>query len=152
MPGLENNYVHDLGKLICGESFLGVFPSDIQPQFKDECCKFSLIFNTDNHKKPGSHFVAIYGDKSKLFYFDSFGEKCKYKLIKIFIKKNLKGRKYMYNTKCIQDENSLLCGLFCIAFLNSLNKNISFIKFINTFKTSLKHNDDIVTKMITSEF
>lgn len=108
MPGLENNYVHDLGKLICGESFLGVFPSDIQPQFKDECCKFSLIFNTDNHKKPGSHFVAIYGDKSKLFYFDSFGEKCKYKLIKIFIKKNLKGRKYMYNTKCIQDENSLL--------------------------------------------
>jgi len=151
MPGLTNKYVEDLGKLICGDNFLGVFSSDIQPQFQKKICKFSIIFNKDKHNQPGSHFVAIYSNRSKLFYFDSFGKKCENKLIKKFIKKNLNGRKYIFNKTCIQDNQSLFCGLFCLEFIKSQNKKIPFEKFINGFSNNLKRNDSIVTKMITQD-
>ena len=150
MPGLENEYVNELGNLICGDGFLGVFPSDIQPQIKVGQCKFSVIFNTDEHTEKGSHFVAIFRNKSKFFYFDSFGKNCKYKNIKMFIKKNLNNQKYIYNNKCIQAEDSLFCGFFCISFINSLNKNSSLDKFISNFSlNNLTKNDNVVSKMIT---
>ena len=153
MPGLKNKYVNDLGKLICGSSFLGVFPSDVQPKFKNKSCKFSVIFNTDKHDRQGSHLVAIFRDKDKLYYFDSFGKKCNLKLLKQFIKKNLRVSKYIYNKKPIQDNESLFCGLFCIAFINSLNKNIDYNIFLNKFSNkNLKLNNDIVIQMIKDEF
>lgn len=37
--------------------------------------KFGIIFNLDEHDKPGSHWVSMYGDLQKggLYYFDSYG-------------------------------------------------------------------------------
>ena len=152
MPGLTNTYVQNLGKIICGDNFLGVFSSDIQPQLKNKNCTFSVIFNKDKHNKAGSHFVAIFRDRSKFFYFDSFGKKCDNKVLRKFIKKNLRGKKYLFNKKCIQDGNSLFCGLFCLSFINSFNKKIHFSKFINKFSnTNLLLNDSVVTEMITNE-
>lgn len=152
MPGLTNDYVENIGKIICGNNFLGVFPSDIQPQFEKKLCKFSIIFNKDKHNKPGSHFVAMFFDRSKLVYFDSFGKNCDNKMLKQFIKKNLNGRKYIYNKQCIQADESLFCGLFCVQFIRSQNKNMSMSKFITSFsKNNLKTNDLIVTEMITNE-
>ena len=151
MPGLTNKYLNDLGGLLCGDSFLGVYSSDIQPQFQNKLCKFSIIFNEDKHDKAGSHFVAIVRDGYNLYYFDSFGKKCKNKILKKFIKKNLKGKRYIYNTKCIQEEKSLFCGLFCISFISALNKQIPFEEYINRFSINLNENNIIVTEMITHE-
>lgn len=153
MPGLTNKYVEDLAKLICGDSFLGVFPCDIQPKIQNNLCKFSLIFNTDKHDKSGSHFVAIFRNENKLFYFDSFGEKCSNKIIKTFIRKNLRGKKYQYNKHCIQNDRSLFCGLYCISFIHSMNDNKPFHIFLNRFSNSnTLSNDLIVTKMIIKRF
>lgn len=152
MPGLTNQYITDLGKKICGKSFLGVYPCDIQPQFQERYCKFSIVFNTDKHNEEGEHFVAIYCDREKIIYFDSFGEKCKNKNIKKFIKLNLNGRKFNYNKKCIQDNKSLFCGLYCLSFIMFQNNNISLCKYLKYFSTTnLLSNDKLVTKIITNE-
>ena len=47
MSGLTNEYVENLGKLICGETFLGTFPCDILPDVSKKK-KFSLIINLSN--------------------------------------------------------------------------------------------------------
>jgi len=151
MVGLSNIYVTELGKLLCGKKFVGVYSSDIHPKFKNSS-NFSIIFNTDKHTESGSHFIAIVRDKEKLFYFDPFGKKCNNKDIKKFINHNLKGRAYIYNSQRLQNDKSLFCGLFCITFLLSQNKKISFSDYLSNFsKQKTLLNDVIVTKMILDE-
>ena len=150
MAGLTNQYLEDLGKRVCGKSFLGVFPCDVQPQLDKRLNKFSIIFNTDKHNEKGEHFIAIYCNRKEIFYFDSFGKKCKNKYIKKFIKNNTKKRKFVSNSVCIQNKTSLFCGLFSVAFINSKMKKIPFAKFISKFSKQQKGlNDFVVTKMIT---
>ena len=153
MPGLTNDYISNLGKILCGEKFLGVFPCNIHPSIKNSSCNFSLIFNTDKETEKGEHFVAIFRSKNNFFYFDSFGKKCDNKMIRKFIKNNLRNRQLVSNNKRIQNEKSLFCGLYCISFIQSQNKNISLNDFLKnfSFKNTLS-NDIVVTKMITDEF
>ena len=148
MPGLSNKYIQNLGELMCGKNFAGVYPCDIQPQFNKRVHKFSVIFNTDKHNESGSHFVAIFCNKNKLFYFDPFGKKCTNKYIKKFIVKHLKDRKCFYNATPIQNIKSLFCGLFCLSFIISENKQIPFKKYLFSFSKNNKLNDSIVTEMI----
>jgi hypothetical protein len=151
MPGLRNQYVENLGKKICGKHFLGVYPSDIQPQLNTKIYKFSIIFNTEKHTQKGSHFIAIFADKYDFHYFDSYGEDCSNTDIKKFIIKNLKRREYSYNKKCIQDDKSLFCGFFCLSFILHRNKNISIKKYLENFSSNLLSNNNKVVKMITDE-
>jgi hypothetical protein len=152
MAGLTNQYVNGLGEILCGKTFLGVYSSDIQPKLRKRCYKFSVIFNLDKHTESGSHFVAIFCNKNTLFYFDPFGKKCTNKQIKRYIQNNLKGRKYIYNCQRIQNDKSLFCGLFCLTFLYSQVKNISFCSYLNNFvKRNTLVNDKIVTKMIVDK-
>ena len=74
-------------------------------------------------------------------------------MIRKFIKNNLKNRQLVSNNKRIQNEKSLFCGLYCISFIQSQNKNISLNDFLKnfSFKNTLS-NDIVVTKMITDEF
>lgn len=74
MTGLSNIYVNELGKILCGKKFVGVYSSDIQPKFEKRLCNFSIIFNTDKHTEKGTHFIAISCDKKNFFYFDPFGK------------------------------------------------------------------------------
>ena len=153
MTGLSNIYVNELGKILCGKKFVGVYSSDIQPKFEKRLCNFSIIFNTDKHTEKGTHFIAISCDKNNFFYFDPFGKKCRNKEINKFIKENLKGRAYIYNNKRIQNDKSLFCGLHCLSFLLSQNKKIPFSEYLKNFsKTKTFANDGVVTKIIENEF
>jgi len=151
MPGLKNQYVENLGKKICGQHFLGVYPSDIQPQLSKHITKFSLVFNTEKHTEKGSHFIAIFADKFQFYYFDSFGGDCTNEDITKFIIKNLKKREYVFNEKCLQEDRSLFCGFFCLSFILHRNKNTSFKKYLENFSDDLRKNDNIATKMIMDE-
>ena len=63
-------------------SFLGVFPSNYINKFIDHAAMISskgkypfIIANTDNSKKPGTHWWSILDiePKNDIFFFDSFG-------------------------------------------------------------------------------
>lgn len=135
----NNGYIESVGKKFL-KNYLGCFPSDLQPNIRK--AQFGIIFNLSKHDEEGTHYIAIHSDREKLVYFDSFGQPIKNKLIKVFVKKHLKNKKFQYNKTQIQDDQSSFCGIFCLSFLASQERNISLQDFVKMFnKEDLKIND-----------
>ena len=144
----NNGYIVKTGKKVL-KNFLGCFPADLPPKTKKS--NFSVIFNLSKHNEEGSHYVAIYSTTKKIIYFDSFGQPIKNNLIKIFVKKYLKRKKFLFNKVKIQDDQSSFCGIFCLSFLDCQEKNISLQKYVNLFdKSSLKENDKTCVNIFKS--
>jgi len=61
----------------------------------------------------GSHWVALYIEHQKAFFFDSFG-KPPPSDIQLFLKRFIP---YKYNKKHIQNIRSEVCGYYCLYFL-----------------------------------
>jgi len=138
--GLTNDYLEKITKkIVCNHHFLGVFPCDIHPNINVNKT-FSIIFNTGDSTTSGEHFVAIYRNKKSFFYFDSFGLKPNDINIIDFIEKNRQSRHFSWNNKPMQDKLSNFCGFYCLAFIVSKDRNISF----NVFKRFInkKQNND----------
>ena len=76
-------------------------------------------------------------------YFDSFGVEHILKEIKKFVKnKNIK-----INIFRIQANDSVICGHFCIGFIDFMLKGKTLTEFTNLFSSSnFKKNDDIILK------
>ena len=76
-------------------------------------------------------------------YFDSFGVEQILKEIKKFVKnKNIK-----INIFRIQANDSVICGHFCIGFIDFMLKGKTLTEFTNLFSSSnFKKNDDIILK------
>lgn len=145
---VTNGYIEKTGSKIL-KNFLGCFPADLQPKTKKKY--FSIVFNLSRHNEEGTHFVAIYTDKTKLIYFDSFGEPIKNILLKNFVKKHLKNKKFVCNNTKIQDDHSSFCGFFCLSFLAAQENNINLTKYLSYFNlTDLTQNDKICTNMLRS--
>lgn len=143
--GLSNKFVSKICSKLFGNHFLGVFPCDIHPNTNHRK-KYSIIFNTGDSGTSGEHFVALYMEKNKLFYFDSFGKKPTDKNVLSFI--NNQKKKLICWKKKIQHEDSYYCGFFCIAFLLHKHKKIpNFCKKILSKKLHL--NNDRVVKFIS---
>ena len=76
-------------------------------------------------------------------YFDSFGVEHIPKEIKTFINnKNIKT-----NIFRIQAYDSIMCGYFCIGFIDFMLKGKTLTEFTNLFSSNkFKKNDDIILK------
>jgi hypothetical protein len=97
-----------------GPQFGGVFASNKLPKIAN---KNAYIVNLDPASKPGSHWVAIYFDKTKasVDYFDSYGLKPKSVHIIRFLKRNAMFKHY--NEHVYQSPCSVVCGQYCLYFL-----------------------------------
>ena len=96
--------------------------------------------NLDEYTDVGTHWIALYV-KNEINYFDSFGVDYVPKEIKKFIgHKNIKT-----NIFRIQAENSIVCGYFCIGFIDSMFAGRSLIDFTSLFSHyELKENDKVI--------
>ena len=92
---VTNGYIEKTGFKIL-KNFLGCFPSDLQPKTRKE--NFSIVFNLSKHDEEGTHFVAIYTNKTELIYFDSFGKPMENVLLKNFVKKHIKKKNIALTT------------------------------------------------------
>ena len=142
LEGLTNAYIEKNGlKLI--KNFLGCYPADINLKTKKK--NFSVIFNLSNHNETGTHFVAISCNKDVIIYFDSFGNPCTNKHLKLFLEKNCRNKKLIYNKTKVQSDKSTFCGIFCLGFLLSQQNNITLNNFLKIFHpTNLPVNDQII--------
>ena len=76
-------------------------------------------------------------------YFDSFGVKHIPKEIKIFINKSI----IVTNIFGIQANDSVMCGYFCIRFIDFMLKGKTLTDFTNLFSPNIfNKNDDIILK------
>ena len=145
MSGLTNKYVENIGKEHCRD-FIGTFPCNILPEIEGKE-SFSVIFNESRHDEEGTHFVAVFANKEKIFYFDSLGLKCENKYINSFIETS--GREIKENNVQIQSYNSIFCGYFCLSFIIFMTKKYEYDKYFEIFsKNNLKLNDTITVDLL----
>ena len=78
----------------------------------------AYVINLDEHTDIGTHWIALYVKNDEVIYFDSFGVEHIPKDILNFI-----GRKNTRrNIFRIQADNSIMCGYFCIGFIDFMLK------------------------------
>jgi hypothetical protein len=126
-----NRVLQQYGSIDKTFKFLGALPSDFYKITKmnwTNICnynKFSIVFNLDNHKQSGSHWVAFLIDnKTKTIeYYDSIGNlpntniNVFIKHVQNFLHKKCKTKyEILYNTTKQQYENNE-CGMFAIHFI-----------------------------------
>ena len=104
----------------------------------------AYIINLDEYRDIGTHWVALHGNNKTIIYFDSFGVGHIPKEIIKFIGNN---KKIITNIYRIQAYDSIMCGYFCIGFINFMFDGNSLTDYTNFFSPNdLKKNDDIILK------
>ena len=84
----------------------------------------------------------MYVKNNDITYFDSFGvEHIPKEIIKFIGNKNIKTDIFR-----IQADDSIMCGYFCIGFINFMFNGKSLTEYTNLFSPyDFKKNDDIIT-------
>ena len=101
------------------------------------------VINLDEYRDIGTHWVALYVNNKTIIYFDSFGVEHIPKEIMKFIG----NKKIITNIYRIQAYDSIMCGYFCIGFINFMFNGNSLTDYTNLFSPNdLKKNDDIILK------
>ena len=86
------------------------------------------------------HIGLLYFVKNEIVYFDSFGVKHIPEEIKEFIG----NRKIKANIFRVQENNSIMCGYFCIGFIDFMLANKKLTDFTNFFSPyDFDKNDQI---------
>ena len=114
----------------------GVYSEDNLLKTKD----LAYVINLDECSDTGTHWIALYVLNNNVTYFDSFGVEHIPNKIKIFIKnKNINT-----NIFRIQAYDSIMCGYFCIGFINFMLAGKTLTDFANLVSpNNYKKNDDI---------
>ena len=110
--------------------FNGVYYRDNLPKIKNG----AYVINHDEYENTGTHWTALFARElisknNEVVYFDSFGGEYILKEIKKFIgQKNIKTNLFR-----IQAYNSIMCGYFCILFIDFMFENKSLTDFTYLF-------------------
>ena len=107
--------------------FNGVYSRDNLPK---TIKKGAYVINLDEYTDIGTHWIALYVQStSEVIYFDSFGVEHIPKEIKKFIRsKDIKA-----NIFTLQAYDSIMCGYFCIEFINYMFDGKSLIDSTSLF-------------------
>ena len=110
----------------------------------------AYVFNLEEMGKSGSHWVClIMRDDNFVYYFDSFGVTHVPIEISKFIGEN---KEIIKNDMILQDLQSVMCGYYCIAFIDFvLDNDISGLdtvdKFCDMFTKDTVKNEKIIKNM-----
>ena len=89
----------------------------------------AYVINLDEHADTGTHWIASFCNRNKIVYFDSFGVEHIPEESKEFIgNRNIKA-----NIFRLQANNSIMCGYFCIEFIDFMFANKKFTDYTNLF-------------------
>ena len=121
--------------------FNGVFSRDNLPN--NNIKNGAYVINLDEYHDIGFHWIALYVNKKTVTYFDSFGvEHIPKEIMKFFVRK-----KIITNIYRIQAYDSIMCGYFCIGFINFMFYGKSLTDYTNLFSPNdFNKSDDIILK------
>ena len=119
--------------------FNGVYSRQSLPKIKDG----AYVINLDEYKSIRTHWIDLHVNAENVTYFDSFGVENILKEIKKFIG-NIN---IIRNTYRIQAYDSIMCGYFCIGFIDFMLKGKSLFDCTNLFSPNdYEKNDKIILK------
>ena len=104
--------------------------------------------NLDEYENTGTQWVSLFVKQKYTVYFDSFGVEHIPKEINKFINiNNIKS-----NIFRIQTYDSIMCGYFCIKFINYMLKGKTLLDYTNSFSPNdFKKNDRVIKRMFKNE-
>ena len=125
--------------------FNGVFSRNNLPKAKKDR---SFVINLYEYANVDTRWIALFCNRNEIVYFDSFGVEHVPEKIKEFVRnKNTKANIFRE-----QANNSVMCGYFCIGFIDFMLAGKKFTDFTNSFSPyDFKKNDDIILSYFKNE-
>ena len=102
--------------------FTGVYSRDNLP---DKIKDGAYVINLDEYSDIGTHWIALRVNTKTVTYFDNFGVQHIPKEIKKFVN----NKNIISNIFRIQAYDSVMCGYFCIGFINFMFKGNNLTDF-----------------------
>jgi hypothetical protein len=107
--------------------------------------KLVMVFNTDDSKGPGQHWISLYVDilgknlqsQPGIYFFDSFASKPMKEITELIdtLKKQGEALRKEFivtiNDKSLQ-KNNFSCGFYCMHFLEHMIQELPFADYINS--------------------
>ena len=127
--------------------FNGVYSRDNLPKITK---KGASVINLDEYENTGTYWIALFVKTNEVIYFDSFGIEHIPKEINKFIGSN--NKKIKANIFRIQAYDSIMCGYFCIEFINYMLKGKTLLDYTNLFSPNdFKKNDRVIKRIFKNE-
>ena len=93
--------------------------------------KQGIIYNLEDTGQPGTHWVAIFIGDKHAEYFDSFGLPPDDRSLKCL---QNSGKEPIYSDTQIQENSSIECGYYTMAFIRERAQGVSYSDFMHKFK------------------
>ena len=106
------------------------------------------MINLDEYADVGTHWIALFCNRSKIIYFDSFGVEHVPEEFKEFVgNKNI-----IANIFRVQANNSVTCGYFCIGFIYFMLAGEKLTDLTSMFSPNdFKKNDNTILSYFKDE-
>ena len=119
--------------------FNGVYSKDNLSKLKNG----AYVINLDHSENTGRHWVVIFVQKDEVIYFESFGVEH----IPKEIKKSIGNKNIKTSIFRIQSYDSLMCGYFCILFIEYMLNNKTLTDLTKFFSPwNFKKNYEIIKR------
>ena len=133
--------------------FNGVYSRNNLP---NKIKKGAYVINLDEYENTGTHWVSLFVKTNEVIYFDSFGIELIPKEINKFINNDMTKSSSLKRIKSnifrIQAYDSIMCGYFCIEFINYMLKGKTLLDYTNLFSpNNFKKNDQIIKRIFKNE-
>ena len=112
----------------------------------------AYIINLDEYADLGTHWIAFFCKKNEIVYFDSFGVEHIPEEVKEFIEEFPGNKNVKANIFRIQENHSIMCGYFCIGFIDFMLAGKKLTDYTNLFSPyDFKKNDSIILSHFKNE-
>ena len=106
--------------------------------------KGAYVINLDEYENMGTHWVALFVKPKYTVYFDSFG----IEHIPKEIKHAIGNKEIKANIFTIQAYDSIMCGYYCIEFINYMLDGKTLLDYTNLFSPNdFEKNDQIIKRI-----
>ena len=133
--------------------FNGVYSRNNLP---NKIKKGAYVINLDEYENTGTHWVSLFVKPKYTVYFDIFGVEHIPKEINKFIRSKELGHAVRNEIKSnifrLQAYDSIMCGYFCIEFINYMLKGKTLLDYTNLFSPNdFKKNDQVIKRIFKNE-
>ena len=125
--------------------FNGVYSRN---NLRNKIKKGAYVTNLDEYENTGTHWVSLVVETNEAIYFESFG----IEHIPKEINKLIGSNKIKSNIFRIKAHDSIMCGYFCIEFINYMLKGKTLLDYTNLFSANdFKKNDRVIKRIFKNE-
>ena len=108
----------------------------------------AYVINLDEYADVGTHWIALFCNKNEIVYFDSFGVEN----VPEEIKESVENKKIIANIFRLEANDSVMCGYFCIRFIDFTLAGKKLTDFTNMLSAhDFERNDDMIPSYFKDE-